>query len=97
MVVAQGRSPNFVQRLILSTLVVYKCLQVGQCQMQKCMTPYIGKNPQYHVAVAIRRMGTDKICPAEKSCPDDVEKDNYFQIYSKILYHDWFSACPFFA
>ena len=55
------------------------------------------KNSEYHVAVAIRRMGTDKICPAEKSCPDDVEKDNYFQIYSKILYHDWFSACPFFA
>ena len=42
------------------------------------------KNPEYHVVAAIRRLRTDKNCPAEKSWPNHVEIDQH--IGSKKTY-----------
>ena len=43
-----------------------------------------GKNPEYHVVVAIKRLRTDKNCPAEKSWPNYVKNEQH--IGSKNIY-----------
>ena len=35
------------------------------------------KNPEYHVVAAIRRLRTDKNCPAEKSWPNHVKNEQH--------------------
>ena len=35
------------------------------------------KNPEYHAVAAIRRLRTDKNCPAEKSWPNHVEDEQH--------------------
>ena len=35
------------------------------------------KNPEYHVVAAIRKLTTDKSCPAEKSWPNHVKNEQH--------------------
>ena len=65
-----------------------KILQIGQCHMKKPATKNNGKNPEYHVVVAIRRLRTDKDCLAEKSWPNDVKFESH-QRFSPFAFGGW--------
>ena len=43
----------------------------------KCMTKDKRKNPQYHVVVTIRKLWTEKNCPAEKSWPNHDKNEQH--------------------
>ena len=52
------------------------------------MTKDNRKNPEYHVVAAIRKLPTEKDCPAEKSWPNHVKNEQHVgseKTYGPIL------------
>ena len=43
----------------------------------KCVTRDNRKNPEYHVVAVIRKLRTDKNCPAGKSWPNHVKNEQH--------------------
>ena len=52
-----------------------KSLPIGQCHMQNAGDNR--KSPEYHVVVTIRKLRTDKNCPAGKSWPNHVKNEQH--------------------
>ena len=61
--------PNKCRWWLTSDETQIQILQIGRCHMKNARQRDNGKNPEYHVVVAIRRLRTDKNCPVEKSWP----------------------------
>ena len=61
-------------------------------QYAKRVTKDNGKNPEYHVVAVMRKLQTDKNCPAEKSWPNCVVHVSVMAGHFSAMSYEQFSG-----